>query len=141
MGQLYQLITVTQRPKIGHFGPTGSAINGRLMGSSGRASALSAIELARGANDNGRAAPEKIDALTSAPCTFRSAAIDGGEVTLRVRSVILGAGSDFRFTPESDRIAALRQVTRRAKTDISSAACWAVKYVADPSSEACYRSE
>jgi len=32
--------------------------------------------------------------------------IDGGEVTLWVNRVISGAGSDVRFSPESDQIAA-----------------------------------
>jgi len=46
--------------------------------------------------------------------TFRSAVIDGGECPLWVNRVISGAGSDVRFSPESDRIAALRQPTRGA---------------------------
>jgi len=41
--------------------------------------------------------------------TFRNAAIDGGEVTRWVNRVISAVGSDVRFAPESDHIAALRQ--------------------------------
>ena len=37
--------------------------------------------------------------------TFRTASIDGAEVWLWVIHVILRAGLDFRFSPESDRIA------------------------------------
>jgi hypothetical protein len=33
-------------------------------------------------------------------------------MTLWVNRVISGAGSDFRFSPDSDRIAAQRQATR-----------------------------
>jgi len=38
--------------------------------------------------------------------TFRTASIDGGEVTLWVRNDILGALADVRFSPDSDQIAA-----------------------------------
>jgi len=37
-------------------------------------------------------------------------------MTLWVNHVIPSAGSDFRFGSDSDRIAALRQVRRRAQT-------------------------
>jgi hypothetical protein len=59
-------------------------------------------KLARGANDEEHAMSDKDKQL------FRNAAIDGREMTQWVIHVISAAGSDFRFTPASDRIAALR---------------------------------
>jgi hypothetical protein len=43
--------------------------------------------------------------------TFRSATFDTVEVSLWVNRVISGPASDFRFSPESDQTAALRQVS------------------------------
>jgi hypothetical protein len=48
---------------------------------------------------------------------------------------------NVRFYPESHKSLRYNNWLDGPKTDIPSAACWTVKYVADPSSEACYRSE
>jgi hypothetical protein len=64
--------------------------------------------------------------------SFRNASISNSKRSLWVIHVISGAGSDFRFSPESDRIDALREATLRANKTLSrfhsiTSSLWALK--------------
>jgi hypothetical protein len=64
------------------------------------------------ANGNASAVSWDADEYQRTVMAFRNAVIGSREVSLWVNRVISDVGSDFRFTPVSDRIAVLRQPTR-----------------------------